>query len=97
MTKRLFNLGRIVATPAALELIESTQTNAAFLLEQHQSGQWGDLDQEDQQTNRQSLLTGARIMSSYKVGEESLWVITDAVEDATRPRLVTTLLLPSDY
>jgi len=42
----MFPLGRIVATPGALRALERANQSAAFFLEQHAGGDWGELDRE---------------------------------------------------
>ncbi len=88
----LFPLGRLVATPGALTLIRSAGEDLLpTLLERHQSGDWGDVPPEDAHENESSVRYGFRIISSYRVAGERLWVITE------RDRSATTLLLPSEY
>jgi len=88
----LFPLGRLVATPGALVLIRSAGEDLLpMLLERHQSGDWGDVLPEDARENEFSVRHGFRIVSSYRVAGERLWVITE------RDRSATTLLLPSEY
>lgn len=88
----LFPLGQIVATPGALELLDRTETNAATLLDRHQSGDWGDLDPEDVEANNDAIVSGRRLFSSYHLSpNDKLWIITEA------DRSVTTLLLPEEY
>jgi hypothetical protein len=88
----LFPLGRLVATPGAMELLRSAGEDLLpALLERHQSGDWGDVPPEDAQENEFSARHGFRIVSSYRVAGERLWIITE------RDRSATTLLLPSDY
>lgn len=88
----LFPLGQIVATPGALELLDRTETNAATLLDRHQSGDWGDLDPEDIEANTDAIVSGRRLFSSYHLSpNDKLWIITEA------DRSVTTLLLPEEY
>lgn len=88
----LFSLGKIVATPGALDLLDRTETNAATLLDRHQSGDWGDLDPEDMAANTDAIISGRRLFSSYYLSpNDKLWIITEA------DRSVTTLLLPEEY
>jgi hypothetical protein len=88
----LFPLGRIVATPGALALIRSAGEDLLpALLERHRSGDWGEVPEEDARENEVSVRHGFRIVSSYWVAGERLWVITAG------DRSVTTLLLPSEY
>ena len=88
----LFALGNVVATPGALDLLDRTATNAAELLQRHQSGDWGSVPPEDAALNDYSVTHAGRLLSSYPLTEsERLWIITEW------DRSVTTLLLPSEY
>ena len=91
----LFDLGRVVATPGAMDLLVSAGESSARLLERHASGDWGEVSSEDARENERSLKYGWRLMSSYAVGSEAdgerVWVITEA------DRSSTCLLLPSEY
>lgn len=86
-----FPLGRVVATPGALEALEASGVSAVELLDRHQSGDWGEVPCEDARENERSVRDGYRILSSYPVGEKRVWVITEA------DRSSTCLLLPSEY
>jgi hypothetical protein len=86
-----FPMGQIVATPGALELLDRMAVNASELLLRHQSGDWGNVPPEDAEENDLSVVSGYRILSSYPVGEDRIWIITEA------DRSCTTLLLPSEY
>ncbi len=87
-----FNLGRIVATPGALELLGSSGTDAMALLQRHASGDWGELDEHDRRANEAALRHGTRLLSAYTLAtEERVWIITEA------DRSSTCLLLPSEY
>ncbi|NUM55777.1 MAG: hypothetical protein HUU46_19220 [Candidatus Hydrogenedentes bacterium] len=94
----LFHLGQIVATPGALEALARNTTTGLEYLRRHATGDWGLLSAGDQQANREALQTGARILSSYLLNDETkLWIITDAAMDDSGRRLVTTFLLPDEY
>jgi hypothetical protein len=43
------------------------------------------------------LVSGGRLLSAYRVGETRIYVITEAVNDATGRRDSTCILLPSEY
>ena len=86
----LFRLGRIVATPNALEKVSHADLFQA--LQRHQAGDWGDVDAEDRDANDRALAEGTRLFSVYHSGTGvKFWVITEA------DRSVTTFLLPQDY
>src|SRR5438105_14047841 len=87
----LFALGQVVATPGALECLQATGLNHYEFLTRHQSGDWGDLDDEDKQQNDLSVKEGHRILSAYKLSDCKLWIITEG------DRSATTFLLPSEY
>jgi hypothetical protein len=91
----LFSLGRVVATPGALELLRETGTNPAELLDRHAAGDWGDVPPEDARENALSIREGFRIISSYPVGDSEaggkVWIITEA------DRSSTCILLPEEY
>lgn len=86
-----FPLGRTVATPAALVSLIDAGVSPMTLLARHQSGDWGGVPPEDARENERSVDQGFRILSSYEVGDERLWVITEA------DRSVTTILRPDEY
>ena len=88
----LFPLGRIVATPGALQALEAAGEQPTQFLDRHASGDWGELDDEDKQENEFSLRNGFRIFSAYTTSAgEKIWIITEA------DRSATTLLLPEEY
>ena len=88
----LFALGQLLATPGALELLESYQLTALPFVLRHASGDWGDICAEDRQSNADALQYGYRLMSVYVISKtERLWIITEA------DRSSTTLLLPEEY
>jgi hypothetical protein len=93
-----FQLGQVVATPGALEVLQASNQSPAEFLDRHLRGDWGeDLCEEDRQANDQALLDGARILSAYKTKNgKKLWIITEATDDADN-RSATTLLLPDEY
>jgi hypothetical protein len=87
-----FLLGRIVATPGALEALESNEQQVMELLQRHVVLDPGELDEEDQQTNLDAVENGGRIFSSYLLNDGTkIWVITEA------DRSSTCLLLPDEY
>ena len=92
-----FSLGRIMATPAAIQALQESGQTPDFFLSRHATCDWGDVDAEDWRLNDQALLDGSRILSSYcTLKGKKLWIITEAVDDGGQ-RAATTILLPSDY
>jgi hypothetical protein len=87
-----FSLGRVVATPGALRALEDANQNPFEFLERHQSGDWGELCEEDKDENEFSVRNGFRILSAYRTRlDVKIWIITEA------DRSATTFLLPHEY
>jgi hypothetical protein len=92
MSKTLFNLGQVVATPGALAALEEAGQSPIEFLQRHQTGDWSEMVKEDQEENQRAIEQGFRVFSSYKLSTgQKLWVITEW------NRSVTTLLLPLEY
>ena len=89
---RRFELGLVVATPGALEVLGGLEVSPTELLERHASGDWGDIPTEDARENEYALSRDLRILSSYPLPTgERVWIITEA------DRSSTCILLPSEY
>jgi hypothetical protein len=71
-------LGRVVATPGVLKLLMESGGHPSEYLTRHATGDWGERD-------------SSRVLSSYPVGMQRVWIITEA------DRSVTTILLPEEY
>jgi hypothetical protein len=84
-------LGQVVATPGALKLLMEARAHPFDLLARHAMGDWGDLCAFDRRQNEIALRESLRVLSSYPVGRECVWIITEA------DRSVTTILLPEEY
>jgi hypothetical protein len=90
----LFELGRVVATPGALE--QTNPIQRGIYLTRHQSGDWGCICAEDRALNDQAVVEGTRILSAYPIDPKKpskgrVWIITEA------DRSATTFLLPEEY
>ena len=83
----LFSTGEILATPGAVGL----GVNLMPYLFRHLTGDWGDVDEFDQQQNDLAVQDGSRILSAYQTPAGKLWVLSEA------DRSATTLLLPDEY
>lgn len=86
-----FALGQIAATPAVLEHLERHGVNAAEYLDRHVRGDWGDVPPEDAAENEFAVNRRLRLLSSYMIAGERVWIITEA------DRSASTLLFPSEY
>lgn len=90
-----FELGRVVGTPGAVDVMQRHNIDGGELLARHQQGDWGDLCTEDRQANEEALdeHDPSRIFSVYgEAGSDArLYLITEW------DRSVTTILRPEDY
>jgi hypothetical protein len=97
-TKPKFKLGRIVATPGALEALEDAGQSAMPFIQRHQSGDWGEICEDDKKLNDEAIAHEGdedrmgRVLSCYRTAKnERIWIITEWSRECT------TLLLPSEY
>lgn len=93
-----FELGQLVATPAALAVLRDGGVSALEIMSRHAALDTGALEAADVRANVDALASGARLISAYTVnnnGEDvRLLVITEAVcPDGHR---ASTCLLRSD-
>lgn len=83
-----FELGQIYATSGAMLL----EIDFRPYILRHAMGDWGDLGDEDKQTNEEALALGDRIFSAYQINEKvRIYIITEC------DRSMTTILLASEY
>lgn len=85
------NPGRIMITPGAKNCCLKYEIDIIGLVNRHISGDWGNIDQQDKETNKNNLLNKNMIMSSYDIGKNRIWIITDPGWETT------TILLPEEY
>jgi hypothetical protein len=91
-----FILGQCSATPGALEALEANGIAPIVYLKRHESGDWGDLSDNDRQANEDAIQPDpeecSRILSAYHLADRTkIWIITEW--DRSR----TTILLPDEY
>jgi hypothetical protein len=92
-----FDLGRLLATPGALDVLTESHQQPAELLDRHLRGDWGEVCADDRQSNEAALVHGARRMSVYRTRQcKILWIITEAADEQGH-RYATTILLPDEY
>jgi len=96
----IFPTGTVVATRGVYDLAEENPDFGQFVqkcLNRHVKGDWGDVDEEDKQTNNRALKRGDRLLSAYndasfpQRGVATIWIITEA------DRSATTILFPDEY
>lgn len=92
-----FSLGRVVATPGALEAMSAAGQTPLDFLARHSQGDWGEVCDEDKALNDEALKDGSRLLSAYMMANGTkIWVVTEAADDAGQ-RAATTILLPEEY
>ena len=89
--RSLFSMGEVVVTMNALTHAKQYQIDLIALLARHNTGDWGDLEDDDKYANEDALREWTRIFSSYTCAAIKVWIITEA------NRALTTILLPEDY
>ena len=88
----LFSLGKVVATPGALEALKTSGEIPEKYLRMHITGNFGDLYEDDVEANQQAIIHCSRIMSAYHLKDGTkIWIITEA------DRSSTCILLPEEY
>lgn len=87
----LFEMGRVLGTPDAVDHLAAHGFSPLVLIQRHVTGDWGDLCEHDGVVNSQAIINGGRIFSMYVVGDQKVYVITEA------DRRCTTVLLWSEY
>ncbi|CAK3560803.1 Type I restriction endonuclease subunit M [Vibrio crassostreae] len=87
-----FDLGKVVCTQGIAELLNNNiGVNLPIYLHRYQNGDWGNVCVEDKLTNDEATKTGERVLSSYTICNEQVWIITE------RDRSCTTILLLNEY
>ena len=87
-----FPLGRVAATPGAMDALRRSGEGAGAYLNRHARGDWGDVPPEDATENEISVQQGLRILSAYRLTDNTkIWIITEA------DRTSTCVLLPEEY
>ena len=87
-----FALGKLVATPGALEVLAEAEQTPIEFIARHIRGDWGEVCEEDKQANEDALQHGERLLSAYHTKKGvKLWVITEA------DRSSTCILQPEEY
>lgn len=95
--KRPFSLGRVVATPAALELLARNNMLPAALIQRHQGCDWGEVNAHDAALNDRAL-HGGRIVGCHKIDGIAVWLITEVVGGEHGNLIIgTTMLLAGEY
>ncbi|NLY01883.1 MAG: hypothetical protein GXY83_37840 [Rhodopirellula sp.] len=92
-----FDLGQVVATPAALGALHKARQSPTEFVLRHAAGDWGNVCEEDRRLNEEAISNGSQIVSCYRTRTRvAIWVITDGADERGK-RHATTVLLPDEY
>jgi hypothetical protein len=95
-----FSMGQVVATASIQSLMTSDLSFHTFIytcLMRHEVGDWGEVCEEDHESNELALVSSHRLFSVYHCSAEHsvhgdrIYIITEA------DRSATTVLWPSEY
>ncbi|MCW8349391.1 hypothetical protein MD535_25810, partial [Vibrio sp. ZSDZ65] len=79
-----FDLGKVVCTQGIAELLNNNiGVNLSIYLHRHQNGDWGNVCVEDKLTNDEATKTCERVLSSYTICNEQVWIITERDRSCT--------------
>ena len=92
IAKPKFLVGKLVATPGALEALTDAKQSPMDFVSRHVRGDWGECCEQDRQANEDAIRNGERLLSVYRTTKGvKIWVITEA------DRGSTSVLLPEEY
>lgn len=86
-----FPLGQLVMTRGVAQHFRDDVSPLLGCVARHCRGDWGDVDAHDARANVVALADDARLLSSYRVDNVKIWIITEA------DRSSTTILFPEEY
>lgn len=101
-----FQLGKVLATPGALDLLQQTGFSAAALLNLHVHGDWGDCGPKDAAENELAVARQRQLISVYRLVDDAKLAATPRLKRIDLPtiwiissadRLSTVILRPQDY
>jgi len=85
-------LGQVSITDAATKALEHVGAEGVYLLSRHLHGDWGEITAHDALQNELALLLDMRVLSSYKISDNTvIWILTAANRDST------VIMLPDGY
>lgn len=87
----LFPLGQLLLTPGVLSHCDRHGILLLPYVLRHLRGDWGEVGADDWRANDNALRHGGRLLSTYTIASEKIWIISEA------DRASTTALFPSEY
>ena len=78
MSAKRLELGKIVVHDTAAGALQRANQRVEELLEEFASGNFGDLDAEDYERNRQALKNGGELLAIFQLcTKEVIWIVSD--------------------
>ncbi len=100
LTSKYFNVGKIVITNGINEAMEKDSLFAAEVnlsLRRYVEKDWGNLDEEDKQTNDKALKypDDLYLLAAYETCKGKIWIITNRISENAGDN-ATTVCFPSE-
>ena len=100
ITSKFFNMGQIVVTRSINEYMSADRkfaTEINLCLRRFAVKDWGDLDEEDNQTNEDALQypDDLYLLGAYQTSKGKIWIITNRIS-ATEVINATTVCFPEE-
>jgi hypothetical protein len=61
-----FDVGQVIVTPSASRALEASGQSPDAVLQRHQSGDWGDVSDQERQVNEEALRRSYNLLSIYR-------------------------------
>lgn len=79
-----FELGQVIVTPTADEALQASGQSASELLSRHQSGDWGEVSDQERRVNERGLARPMSLLSKYRtLRGDRVTVVTKADRTVT--------------
>jgi hypothetical protein len=88
-SRPLFDLGQVVTTRSIADSVDPSKI--ASMIRNHITGDFGVLENEDIDSNKQAIEQGERVLSAYMVQGQKVYVVTEW------DRSCTTVLYADEY
>lgn len=99
-TSKYFNLGKVVCTATVNNIMTENKQFASEVisaLRRYCNKDWGDLDEEDKQTNEDALQypEDLYLLAAYKTCKGTIWIITNRISENAGDN-ATTVCFPDE-
>lgn len=100
ITSKFFNMGQVVVTKSINDLMAAEQKFAVEVtvaLQRYAVKDWGNLDEEDKQTNEEALNypDDLYVMGAYETSKGKIWIITNRISEKAGDN-ATTVCFPDE-